>query len=390
MNYKKIFAIGAAAVVAAAIFTGCQKKHTYTTDDYLNVSVDGINGEGKASAAADGAFMDKINNDFFGGSGTDLELARYEIELYDAVEYDFVGDTENLSNGDTVSVVLTADNERLKELGIKFKQDTYTYTVADLPVPTELDVFDKVKVNFEGISPNLKAEINCDECDALIKDNVNFYLDKSRGIKNGENVTLTAYVSQSTLDELNERDSKYYVVKDEEKTFAADGFDEYLCDKADLSALEKEMYLYVQDATSDKKEGNYRVGSTIVGHGIFKDGDYDEYTLKSVTITPVKKLLAYNANSSQKTNCYSVFYKAVFEAERGGKVCKSDNIFIRMDMPNIIRKSDGTLSYDNDNLSLYGYTPSLFSNYVGADFSEVYDDYNLEMTGWDFVLDEDV
>ena len=140
------------ALVCTLMLTACGAK-TYTTDDYINVKVSGVNGKATASVAVDRDFYDLIDADLFDGEGTDLELAQMELVIYDSVEYSTEDTTDELSNADTITVVLTADNERLKEYGVKFDQKEYVYTVEGLQDPAELDVWSDLTVTYSGVAP---------------------------------------------------------------------------------------------------------------------------------------------------------------------------------------------------------------------------------------------
>ena len=150
MKNKKILFI-ITALCCMLIMSSCGKRTvTYSTEDYVSISVSGANGDGRASVSGGTKeFYKKINNDLFKGEATDLELAAMEIQIYDSVKYKLDGEKTGLSNGDKLKITMTADNERLENLGLKFKLDEYTYVVEGLEEPKELDIWDGVTITYD-------------------------------------------------------------------------------------------------------------------------------------------------------------------------------------------------------------------------------------------------
>ena len=117
------------AVVFVFSLTACKGTKTYSTEDYVNIEMSGLNGNATAHIGIDRDFYDMVDDDLFDGEATDIELAQVEIIVYESVDFSTESKTEGLSNGDEIVVTLEADNDRLKELGIKFDQKKYVLMI---------------------------------------------------------------------------------------------------------------------------------------------------------------------------------------------------------------------------------------------------------------------
>lgn len=67
---------------------------------------------------------------------------------------------ENLSNGDEVTVTAVVDNDTAKEYDLALKGGEKKFTVEGLQEPQELDLFENIDVQFNGIAPYITASVN--------------------------------------------------------------------------------------------------------------------------------------------------------------------------------------------------------------------------------------
>lgn len=377
MKMNKIFPILSAAACAVCM-TACGVT-TYSTEDYINIEVSGLNGEGAARIRVANDFYDLIDADLFDGSGTDMELFQMEVLIDDAVDYSTDDKTDELSNGDKITVNLTADNDRLKAYGIKFDESPLVYVVDGLQEPVELDVWSDLSITYSDIAPNGSAKVEYVGSNEFIKDNVSYHLSSSYGLSNGDEIIVEANCSKTVLDE------NLYTISQDSKTFTVEGLTEYLQD--DHEELDT-----ITDVMSDKiaeifeNSNTFSVCAVSNGGAFFKSGfTLEKYKVLSYTITPCNRFIK---NDYYGKNTYGVFYKLKFEVEKTkansggstdgravGDIATSDDIYICMYLSNITKNPDGTLEYDVENINHRDYLKDFFDNYIGASFDEVYDNF---------------
>lgn len=182
--YQKRLAVIPVLCLCAAL-AGCGKKQIDIMTD-LDMSFDGYNGYG-SSALSKGNWISQIEAEFGSEMGL-LELAAMEEALYDAVNYT-VTPSENLTNGDKVTVVVDVDNTKLENYQFKLSGGETTFTVEGLGEIEAFDPFEGVAVNFSGMFPNGSASVNT--TDSRNDISLNYILDKSSGLSNGDEVTVS-------------------------------------------------------------------------------------------------------------------------------------------------------------------------------------------------------
>lgn len=379
INVKKILLI-ITALCCILLLSSCGKRVvTYSTEDYVSITVSGANGDGRASVSGGTReFYKKINNDLFDGEATDLELAAMEIHIYDSVKYEIDGDKTGLSNGDKIKVTMTADNERLKALGLKFRLNEYTYTVKGLEEPKTLDIWDGVSVTYEGISSSGSAAVEYTGNDEFIKSNVRYYIDKSYGLSNGDMITVKAMCSQSRLDE------NLYVIKDMEKSYTVEGLPYYAQDISgfDLSEIDRQLSEAAKKtADSSTWAEAYRDKSYLYGFTIMRDGSVSaewnvtgEYTIK-----PVKKIFYGSCSHySDLVNSYTVYYEIKFPCEKGVNYSRDSysvgdtyelTVYAEAHLNNILI-SDGKLDISSAEQGSRHFGRDLLKNYIGLSLEE--------------------
>lgn len=374
MNVKKII-FCAAAAITLLMLSGCgQKVYEYSAEDYVYISVSGLDGKGQASVKFDRqSFYDKLDKDLFDGKALEEELAALEIVYYNLVKINVEGDKENLSNGDTLTVTLSADNEKLKSYRMNFTDKPYVYTVSGLEEAVEVDVFEGVSIEYTGTAPFADAKALCD---GPYKDDVHYTLDKTSNIQNGDVITVTASASGKRFKEEN------LVPIVLEKQFTAEGLDRY-ADEADVD------YSGLDEFFQSKMDGTVIDGSTYGkdwendARAFFKDGSYQEkWKVFSCEYAPVKKGLILQSQRYNGYNSYNVFWRLSLQIEKTNDKGKSEysmgdtanvEIYACTYIPDIIVKPDGSLVYDTDDCVIKTYSTSLFYNYVGADLEEVFE-----------------
>lgn len=166
--------------------------------------------------------------------------------------------TENLKNGDEVTVSLKNFEEAEKALKVSFSNTEFTYTVSGLTPVKDIDPFEGVSVLYEGdISDGYSAKVQYDsQYDGLISYNA----EAADGIVSGGTVTVTYNYDEDALLEAG------YAIKadaPESKDFTIDGIDSYVSGFTTISDEAKEEM---------KRKGVSLIKSTYFG----ENGSYND------------------------------------------------------------------------------------------------------------------
>lgn len=140
---------------------------------------------------------------------------------------------KDLKNGDKIKVEVDYDEDELKDNNIKLKNTEFEVEVKGLLEAEALDVFDGIKVTFEGTSGSGEADYNTSEANEFVRDNFSFYLDSVYGLSNGDKITLEVeYHGYMSYDEDNKgvmtSDGEHFYTfeKDSTKEFTVEGLKE--------------------------------------------------------------------------------------------------------------------------------------------------------------------
>ena len=114
---RRLLLVAAATAGLVLSLTGCSKSVDFL--QYADVTFDGINGQATATVNVD---YNKIGTDVFGKgkSQTDMDEARTETAMMGEVNYE-VTPSENLSNGDTVTLSVEISDYFQKEYKVTAK-----------------------------------------------------------------------------------------------------------------------------------------------------------------------------------------------------------------------------------------------------------------------------
>lgn len=185
---RRLLLITAATTGLALSLTGCSKNVDFL--QYADVTFDGINGQATATVNVD---YNKIGTDVFdkGKTQTDMDEARTETAMMGEVNYE-VTPSENLSNGDTVTLSVEISDYFQKEYKVTAKAASKEITVSGLQEPEMVDPFDdsifttifsenpeEGKVSFEiiGTIPELRLNLINDAPEDSPLKNLQYYVD---------------------------------------------------------------------------------------------------------------------------------------------------------------------------------------------------------------------
>lgn len=365
-NFKTIL-VGITAVCMCAGLTGCGKETVDVTAD-ADISVSGYDGHGTATISKGDWLMDTEKT--YGQGMSLMELASLEEALGDAVEYN-ISPSENLSNGDEVVLTIDVDNSALENYDFKLAGGEKKITVSGLDEVETFDPFENVTVNFSGMSPNGEASINKSGSSAGI--DLSYTLDKSSGLKNGDEVTVSVSAYDDTdIEEYCE--SKGKAISATEKTFTVEGLASYAQTIADIpDDMKSKMLAQAEDAIKAKCIWD-KEGTTGVLKSLEYLGDYYLTGKEGFDASPYNKIycvykgtVEFNAlkrhgdGKTMETGTAS-FYTYYYY----------DNIIIMPDNTCSLDLSDGSLasySYETD----YGY-----DDFWGATFYTLHGKENLD------------
>ncbi len=120
------------------------------------------------------------------------------------IKLDFSKD-KDLKNGDKVTCTVDYDADDLKEEGIKLTNTEFEVTVKGLREAEEIDLFDGFELKFDGIDGRGEASYSSTSDKYPF---VNYYIDNSYGLSNGDTVKMTAYVDSFLVDDIGMIDEK--------------------------------------------------------------------------------------------------------------------------------------------------------------------------------------
>ncbi len=205
------FACVAAGIVGLFFYFG---KEDVKLSELTKISLVGYDSEGWIKAELDGAEVM-------------AEVPQVQ-KLLDTVEMEFSME-EHLSNGDTVEITYTYDEELAEELDIRVSDNPSVLTVENLPQAENIsleDLFADVELIFEGTAPALSAVVENKSEHPYIKTMDFVIRDAKEYYKKGDTIIVDAVFSEE--DAIAYR---YAVEKGADgysKSYVLDGIDSYL------------------------------------------------------------------------------------------------------------------------------------------------------------------
>lgn len=214
------------ALLSMLVLSACGAKKVDLTD-YVMVTYQGLNGRADANVGISYGELEDIV--LQSGNVSLMQLVLLEDSIKCTADK-----TENLQNGDSITVSITWDEKLAKECGLKFTGKETKVTVAGLEEGKEVDLFQDIEIDFKGVSPEASASIRNTSKDSFLS-SISYSLDRSFDLENGDEITVTANCTEEWAE------SKGYIINETEKTFVVEGVDEYITEysKIDQSTLDK-------------------------------------------------------------------------------------------------------------------------------------------------------
>lgn len=146
---KNLLAMMLAGIMSIALLTGCGSKSVkLDLMDYVEVSFTGYEGGGKAVLSMDSVQLEKDMVGDTDGNITSEELNKMLSMVDFEMSVKYTADpTEELSNGDKVTVTATYNEDLAKSYGLKITSVSKTYTVEGLEEVELVDPFDEEYFN---------------------------------------------------------------------------------------------------------------------------------------------------------------------------------------------------------------------------------------------------
>lgn len=295
---KGLMTIG--AVVGVCVFVGggalalSSLNSGINLNKYVNVEVEGFEGYGTVKAEIDWDSIEKKYGKKISFKGSAKK--EYGLFLEDSSPIEMLSDFVNieidkntgLSNGDVVHYTINIDGDMDKYINCKMKSKSDDYKVSGLKEVDTFDAFSNLTVEFSGIAPNGRANMNYTGNEIQYND---FILDKSDGLSNDETVKVT--INQEKMSDYAEKLGK--IPETMEREFCVEGLDSYLTSSAELSADNLEQIKrQAQDAFSSYVAKNWGEGEKLVSFTYI--GNYI--------------LVPKNADNTSQHNVVDLIYKA--------------------------------------------------------------------------------
>lgn len=233
-------------VLFSLLFFGCSSKKIDLMS-FAAVEFSGLDGKGKARLDVDwGEFEKAVLSEKERDS---LAAFAKVLELEGSVQYS-VNKTDGLSNGDEVVISAEWDKETAKKYKVNFAAKEKKVTVSGLLVPTEIDLFGEVSIEYEGVAPFARAIVRNASSDAFLK-TVNYTIDNPSNLSNGDQIKVTAAYNESVAE------ANGYLAVHTEKTYVVEGIDEYIAsydkiDKGTLAKMDKQARDVIESKLADK------------------------------------------------------------------------------------------------------------------------------------------
>lgn len=238
MKKAKYLLVGAIGLMVFGL-TGCGGTKVDITD-YVMVEFSGVNGQGSAVCNLDSVSLEQAlaGDDDGEISMEELEKLGWITQFEMTLSCEMDEDSE-LSNGDTVTVTVSYDEDLAKENKVTVTGTTKEFEVEGLKDPIEVDAFasdifdtdNGVTLEYSSLAPTAYLSV-VNNCTSEPESLITYTADKTNNINNGDQITITAELPASAADE-------GYVLKETEKTITVEGLDAYVTSLSQLNDPDK-------------------------------------------------------------------------------------------------------------------------------------------------------
>ncbi|MBE5766588.1 MAG: hypothetical protein E7335_05445 [Clostridiales bacterium] len=353
--------------------TACGGETKVDMAPYLSVSYTGHNGKGVARVDFDfsefeyGIMSQWKDTDYLEKLG---KLTAVEMTITYAADI-----SEDLSNGDTITVKIDLDEKLAKENGYTFTGLEKKFTVEGLTEAIEIDPFAEdifgsgklVDVTLEGTDPFVCLYIRNTAALGEPVRGITYKADNDWNLKNGDTVTVTA-----TLDKKFEQQG--YVLSRTECTITVEGFERYASAAADMTStvLQSISDRAYQECVTGNVANIYEGNDSTTPWGVRFDNIHVGDTA----------LLAVNNQIDMEYSFLLVpVYKTIttdewYDMDAGVNTTKTwENVFGYYKFTDLLVHADGTVSYNesyvemNGNFADASTAQEIYLNQFGSNYS---------------------
>lgn len=259
-------------LVALLAFVLVNRTATLDLKNYVQVAFDGMNTKGTAQVSVDWSALEQGIQDKGRGNFNDVLLLETSIQA-DADA------TEDLSNGDTVTVQIGYDESAADRMKLKLVNTTLNFQVSDLVDGTPADAFADLEMSYEGIAPYGTAVATNNSQDDFVK-TISYSIEPSSGLSNGDTVTVTAL-----YNEYNAQDQLRYL-PETTKTYTVEGLDEYVqsYDQLDEDTLDAVTQQSKDVINTELLSSNYTYAEAAYDSYFGNHYERDSIVLKEVSL----------------------------------------------------------------------------------------------------------
>ena len=317
---------------------------------FSKVEFSGYNKDGIVTVSTDDAALD----DFLSKLKQDYDSALFHPSKVDDGDYALFRQSlsfsapngTGLSNGDTVNIIASCDEEIAKKLKINIESSSGSVTVEGLQDVTKLsadEVFADLNVSFSGISPNIEVALENTSRHPFISKMTFMIVDPKERYSNGDTITISATGS----DELS-IDTGFVLDSPDgqlAKEYTAGSDSEYVSKASDLPKdLIRKAVEAGKGAFTDANEYGVRIfcEANLVPVYINKKATFTYGTPSFVsayfkTVFPEKV-----GQLGLSYNDLDIIYE-VSISQADGKSCRA---YAAVRFSDIIKNSDGSFTYD--------------------------------------------
>lgn len=287
---NKVIAICAGAVLGLCVVIAILSaviKPSINLNKYTTVSIDGYNTVGQATVTFD---YEKFDKDY--GKKLKKIMKKKHLDNYlDVSTGTFLNQCVNgtldketdLSNGDVVTYKWNCNDEEARTVyGYKLKYEDIEVKAENLKEAKTFDPFEGMQMTFEGVAPSGSASLEGSPSESAAQD-LDYQLDKSDGLSNGDTVTVTAYNMHGD-DATDYCINNYGMVPESlTKTYTVSGLDSYVQEISEVSDESlKEMQaqaedVYHADVAQNWGESEKLKSLTYLGNYLLVNKDTDDY-----------------------------------------------------------------------------------------------------------------
>ena len=313
-----------ALIITIAVVTTANKIDPV---DYAEIIFDGYNtnGTAKINFNVDELIYDVIGEEPEGTEKLAVWWAKYE-EYSEDITYKY-SPVEKLSNGDEVTVEFIIPDS----LSGKIKNGIHKYTVENLPELTYVDVFDNLKVSFEGVSGEAEAKIEITNDEGYME-YFSFKIEPRYNLKNGDKITITIDNAEAVAD-------KHYIASKElKKEFIVENRPAYVIS---IEQLPIEKINEIAKQFIESTSNNLEPDST------FTYGEVKYY--KSFLLTEKEEGYFTDVNRLEIFVYYDEYKRGEFFR----------TVYMSIEFKNILVYPDGTIEIDYNDGSASGFTTDI-------------------------------